>query len=135
MKEILEKLKLPFIILAVLIAMFVIYNSFVKTPATTSNSILKQTSALPNQTPDKDFLPLLLQVQNVNLDQQLFADPVFRALDDGTQNIIPESIGKPNPFSGQLVGPVNSSVESLGFTDSNQSTSQPAKATVKKTTK
>lgn len=117
MREIFQKLKLPLIIIAVLIAGYILYNSFVKTPQQTS--ILQQTSrAAATSTPDRDFLPLLLSIQSVSLDQKIFIDPVFRALVDWSQQIVPENIGKQNPFSGQLVGSVNSSVESLGFTDS-----------------
>ena len=118
MREIFQKLKLPLIIIAALIAGFILYNSFVKKPVQTS--ILKPVAgaASATSTPEKDFLPLLLQIQNVTLDQKLFIDPVFRALVDWGQDIVPESVGKQNPFSGQLVGTVNSRVESLGFTDS-----------------
>ncbi|MFA6050882.1 MAG: hypothetical protein WC761_06880 [Candidatus Paceibacterota bacterium] len=117
MREIFQKLKLPLIIIAVLIAGYVLYNSFIKAPKQTS--ILQQTSrAAATSTPDRDFLPLLLSIQSVSLDQKIFIDPVFRALVDWSQQIVPENIGKQNPFSGQLVGSVNSSVESLGFTDS-----------------
>ncbi len=118
MRELFQKLKIPIIIIAALAAGFILYSGFVKKPVQTS--ILKPggTASTTSSTPEKDFLPLLLQIQNVSLDQKIFIDPVFRALIDWSQQIVPESVGKQNPFSGQLSGSVNSSVESLGFTDS-----------------
>jgi len=131
MRELFQKIKLPLILIAVLFAGFIVYNSFMKAPP--SKSILKQTSgAAASTTPDRDFLPLLQQIQGVTLDQKLFIDPVFRALADWSQQIIPESIGKQNPFSGQLMGTVKSSVEGLGFTETETSTNvktAPAKKT------
>ncbi len=126
MREIFQKLKLPLMIIAALIAGFILYSSFVKKPAQTS--ILKPgTSAgSATSTPEKDFLPLLLQIQNVSLDQKIFIDPVFRALVDWSQDIKPESIGRQNPFNGQLLGTVDSRVESLGFTDESAPAAAPA---------
>ena len=117
MSEIFQKLKLPIIILAVLIAGYILYGSFTKKPA--QNSLLSGgNQASATSTPERDFLPLLLQIQGVSLDQKIFIDPVFRALVDWSQQIVPESVGKVNPFSGVLGAAARSSVESLGFTES-----------------
>jgi hypothetical protein len=115
MSEIFQKLKVPVIIISILFGGFIVYNNFIKAPA--SNDLIKKESVSSNNGPEQDFLPLLLRIQNVTLDEKLFLDPVFRALVDFGQPIIPESIGKSNPFMGVLVGSVNSSVESLGFVD------------------
>lgn len=117
MKDLFQKLKLPIIVMAALVAGFILYNSFIKKP--TSTSLLDtRGSGAATSTPDRDFLPLLLSIQNVNLDQKIFIDPVFRALIDWSQTIVPESVGKQNPFSGVLgASSANSSVESLGFTE------------------
>ncbi|HEY4512469.1 MAG TPA: hypothetical protein VJH63_02290 [Candidatus Paceibacterota bacterium] len=111
MKEIFQKLKLPLIVLAVLFAGFIIYNSFIKKSAPTA---LLQKDSIASS-PEQNFLPILLKIQGVNLDERLFLDPVFRALVDWSQPIVPEGVGKNNPFSGSLSSTVRSSVESLGF--------------------
>ncbi len=119
---------MPIIVLALIFAGFIVYNSFIKKPASTS--LLKTTSQISSSTPESNFLPILIEVQGVTLDEKLFLDPVFRALVDFSQPIVPESLGKANPFSGSLSGGSNSSVESLGFVDT--STTTPAKANTKK---
>lgn len=121
MKEIFQKLKLPMIGIAVLFGGFILYKEFMKTPD--PKSVI--TSSSEQAGPEQDFLPLLLQIQSVSFDERLFTDAVFRALVDFSQPIVPESMGKPNPFSGAISGTVNSSVESLGFVEDqgSQSTS------------
>lgn len=115
MSDLFQKLKIPLIIVAVLICGYIIYNEFVKPPV--SNALLQTQTSATSTPADQSILPLLLQIQGVTLDQKLFIDPVFRALIDRSQPIVPEPVGRQNPFSGALLGTVNSSVESLGFTD------------------
>lgn len=122
MKETIQKLKLPLIIIATLIVGFIIYNTFVKKPVSTT--LLKQSSTATSS-PEQNFLPILIQIQGVTLDEKLFLDPIFRALVDFSQPIVPENVGKQNPFSGILLGAVNSAVESLGFTESGSSVQAP----------
>ncbi len=122
MKEIFSRLKIPIIIIAVLFALLITYNVFVKKPVT--KTLLKTTSQTGVGSPETNFLPILLQIQAVTLDEKLFLDPVFRALVDWGQPIVPESVGKQNPFSGASGSLVNSSVESLGFTDDSSTTTK-----------
>ena len=129
MQETIKKFKLPLIIIAVLLVGFVMYNTFLKKPVSTT--LLKQSSTATSS-PEQNFLPILIQIQGVTFDEKLFLDPIFRALIDFSQPIVPENVGKQNPFSGILLGAVNSSVESLGFTESGTSVQTPA---VKKTTR
>lgn len=121
MMQIFQKLKLPIIILALIFVGFIGYNSFVKPPASTS--LLKVTNQSDVLGPERNFLPILLELQKVTLDENLFLDPVFRALVDFGQNIVSESVGKTNPFSATLGATANSSVESLGFIDASTATS------------
>lgn len=115
MGELFQKLKVPMIIIAILIGGYIVYSTFMKEEASTT--LLKKEMTASAGSPEQSLLPLLLKIQNVTLDEKLFLDPVFRALVDRSQNIIPESIGKPNPFSGTISGGVSSNVESLGFVD------------------
>lgn len=120
MRQIFQKLKIPIIILAIMFAGFIGYNTFVKQP--TQTSLLKVTNQAGASGPESNFLPILLEVQNVTLDENLFLDPVFRALVDFGQQIVPESLGKMNPFSATLGASANSSVESFGFIDRSTTT-------------
>lgn len=125
MNDLFEKLKKPMIIIAVLIGGFIVYNTFVKQDPK-SASLLKTSNVRNPASPEENLLPLLLKIQNVTLDEKLFLDPVFRALTDRSQSIVPESIGKSNPFEGVITSDVVSNVEGLGFVDET-STSTSAK--------
>ncbi len=116
MGELFEKLKKPMIVIAVLIGGFVVYNTFVKQDQK-STALLKTSNVGNPGSPEENLLPLLLKIQNVTLDEKLFLDPVFRALVDRSQSIVPESVGKSNPFEGAITSDVMSNVEGLGFVD------------------
>src|SRR3989344_1331121 len=115
MKEIFQRLKIPIIIIAVLFAGLLFYNLFLKKPA--SPALLKTADQGGAPAPESNFLPILLEVQAVTLDEKLFFDPIFRALVDFSQPIIPESQGKANRFSGASCASPNAVIELLGFTD------------------
>lgn len=119
MKEIFQKLKLPIIVMAILFGGLIVYN-FTKKPASTK--LLTTTDTVSSSGPEINFLPLLIEVQAVTLDEKLFLDPVFRALEDHSLEIVEEAKGKQNPFSYQLRSSPNSSVESLGFKDTSTTT-------------
>jgi len=49
---------------------------------------------------DQDFLPLLLNVKNIRLDDGIFSDPAFMSLTDSSIILTPEgNEGRPNPFA------------------------------------
>lgn len=120
MNDLFEKLKKPLIIIAILVGAYIVYNTFAKKP--TNTALLKTSNVANPKSPEENLLPLLLKIQNVTLDEKLFLDPVFRALVDRSQNIVPESVGKENPFAGGVSSGVVSSVESLGFVDETATT-------------
>jgi len=126
MNDLFQKLKKPFIILAVLVGGFIVYNTFVKQDPDTNSSLLKTSNVASPKTPEESLLPLLLKIQNVTLDEKLFLDPVFRALVDRTQNIVPENVGKNNPFAGTISSGIVSTVEGLGFADETATTTTAA---------
>lgn len=116
MSSLFQKLKIPFILIALIFGGFIVYNNFVKTGPPTS-TLLQKDKASATQTPEQSLLPLLLRIQSVTLDEKLFLDPVFRALVDFSQPIVPEVAGKVNPFAPTIFSNVNSAVEGLGFVD------------------
>lgn len=48
---------------------------------------------------DKDLVSTLLQLRAVSLTGTIFSDPSFQALQDFGTQIIPEPVGRPNPFA------------------------------------
>lgn len=47
----------------------------------------------------QEFLRTLQQLRGITLNQQIFTDPRFQSLVDQRQPIIPEPIGRQNPFA------------------------------------
>ena len=54
---------------------------------------------------DSDVVGVLLQLRAVSLSGTIFSDPTFQVLQDFGSEIIPEPVGRPNPFA-----PLGSSV-------------------------
>lgn len=48
---------------------------------------------------DKDLVGTLLQLRAVSLGGTIFSDPAFMALQDFGTQIVPEPVGRPNPFA------------------------------------
>ncbi len=79
----------------------------------TSSSLL--TSETVNEKgPDGDLVSTLLALRAVKLDATLFTDPAFAGLKDFSTEIVPEPIGRPNPFAalGASVVPTSASTNS-----------------------
>jgi hypothetical protein len=48
---------------------------------------------------DRDLVATLLQLRTVSLSGTIFSDPIFQTLQDFGSQIIPEPVGRPNPFA------------------------------------
>lgn len=105
MKELIQKAKIPLIIFGVLFLFFVAYNVFIKEEESDDIVEYAVTDSDTRRQLDKDILPLLTLVKNIRFDGSLFTDPSFQSLADFSRPIEPEDKGRPNPFSGALVGP------------------------------
>jgi hypothetical protein len=46
-----------------------------------------------------ELLALLLEIRSIKLDESILSDPVFISLEDFGQEIIPEPVGRENPFA------------------------------------
>jgi hypothetical protein len=63
--------------------------------ATTGNTTIDQNSAIA-----QNFLSVLLNVKNINLDDSIFSNPAFMSLTDSSIVLIPDGTqGRPNPFA------------------------------------
>ena len=60
---------------------------------------------------DQDLIETLLALRAVKLEGTIFTEPVFQNLTDFSTQIIPEPIGRPNPFA-PLEGSTGSSASS-----------------------
>ena len=69
------------------------------------STTLLTSETVSDQGPDRDLVSTLLALRAVKLDASIFTDPAFASLKDFSTQIIPEPIGRPNPFA-----PLSSSV-------------------------
>lgn len=58
-----------------------------------------------NAGPGQDVVDTLRQLEAVKLDGAVLSDPSFGALKDFSTQIIPEPVGRPNPFAPLSGGP------------------------------
>jgi len=47
----------------------------------------------------EDVLKLLTTLREIELDGSIFEDPAFRGLEDFSQELVPEPVGRENPFA------------------------------------
>lgn len=99
MGEVLKKVKVPIIILVVLVIGFFAYNTFFKKEGEAEGDVKTAQKKAPNQ----EFLPLFNLIKNVNFDDTLFNDAVFRSLIDFSKPVREEQRGRDNPFSPGIV--------------------------------
>lgn len=113
MKDIFQKFKTPIIIIAVLAVGFIFYNMFFKGD---SSSDAVSTTPTQDNSSLASFLPLLLQVQDIQFNNTFFSDNVYSSLKDFSQTIVPEDKERDNPFAPlEGVSVSSSTVEGLGF--------------------
>jgi len=99
-----SKIKNIIIFLSIAIALVLIYIFLIKKSPDQANLVsIPDSSSVNDQATsalDKDFLPLLLNVKNIKLDDSIFSDPAFIVLIDSNVVLVPEgNEGRPNPFA------------------------------------
>lgn len=60
--------------------------------------LVTETAAAPNEA-ERDLVATLLQLRTVTLDGTIFSDPAFQSLLDYGIDIVPEPVGRANPFA------------------------------------
>ena len=96
MMNLFTKYKNIITILVVLVIGFFVYSAFFK-PAGGDALIAQDIS--PAQTAvEQELIALLLELRSIRLDLSVFDDPEFQSLTDFSQDLIPEPVGRPNPF-------------------------------------
>jgi len=80
---------------AVLLAFGVWYGLSQGSPS--SSSLL--TADTPTDAASQDVVDTLLQLRAVKLDGAIFTEPAFQTLKDFSTQIVPEPVGRPDPFA------------------------------------
>ena len=72
--------------------------------------LLSQTATAATSPEDQSLITLLLQLKSIRLDNSIFSDNTFKSLQDFSQELVPEPIGRVNPFAslGGRIAPLPS---------------------------
>lgn len=89
-----KKLILPFI---VIIGAFVLYTIFIKKEESTS--LLKTEMPTSGDVLGTEIIKAINQISALELDREVFEDPIFRTLVDRSEVLRPEPVGRNNPFA------------------------------------
>jgi hypothetical protein len=93
-------------IIVVIVALLVAVGVWIGLSSSgSSTGSLLSTETVSDNGPDQDLVATLLALRAVKLDGSIFSDPGFQNLKDFSTQIVPEPIGRPNPFA-----PLGSSV-------------------------
>lgn len=118
-----------FVVIAVILILAYVFL-FKKSPeqaslvSSTGNPVLPSSASDQGSLMGKDFLSLLLNVENIKLDDAIFTDPAFATLHDSTIELIQDgNEGRPNPFaplgSDISAAPINALNLNTPLTDGN----------------
>jgi len=96
MMNILSRYKNILIIGLVIVVAFFGYSFFF---TNSSDQALTQSAGNTTGTVDNELIALLLELKSLKLDDGIFSDAAFQSLEDFSQNIVPEPVGRVNPFA------------------------------------
>jgi len=96
MIDIIKQNKIILIVLVVIIAAFAWYGLSDKKPST---SLLKNESRSNSSVQEQQIMQFLTDMRSIRLDNSIFKSKAFNSLQDFGRDIVPEPIGRTNPFS------------------------------------
>jgi hypothetical protein len=92
-----KKYKSIIIVLVILIIATVAYTVII---GEKDDSLLVSESSVDISSASQgDLLALLLEIRTIKLDESILSDEAFRSLKDFGQEIVPEPVGRENPFA------------------------------------
>jgi len=97
MLDIIKENKVVLIVIALIIVAFAWFGLSDRTP--TSSSLLTSQSRSDNIVIDQEILSVLLDMRSIRLDSSIFENAAFASLRDFGRDIIPEPVGRTNPFA------------------------------------
>jgi uncharacterized membrane protein len=91
-----SRFRTPLIVVALIIVAFLAYSIFFTGE---SEGVLSESSQSATASVDNELIALLLQLKSLTLDESLFGNAAFQSLQDLSQELIPEPVGRNNPFA------------------------------------
>lgn len=97
MLNIIKQNKIIFVVLVVVIVTFAWFGLADQEP---NSTLLTSTETRADASvAEQEILRLLLDMRSIRLDSAIFENPAFAALRDFGREIIPEPVGRTNPFA------------------------------------
>lgn len=103
--EILKKYKNTLLIIVIIVLLFSAYTILFGNDDDNVLSVIEPQG--PGATVERELLALLLELRSIELNENIFNDPVFKSLINFSRPIAPEPVGRENPFA-PVVGNVSS---------------------------
>lgn len=106
--EIFKKYKNIIIVVVIVVVAAIAYTFFLdKTSDDLLTSEVKGTEELALES---DLLTILINLRSIKLDDSIFSNPAFISLRDFGQDIVPEPVGRENPFAPVDINILNETV-------------------------
>ncbi|MBL4644611.1 MAG: hypothetical protein JKX80_01965 [Candidatus Pacebacteria bacterium] len=96
MIDIIKQNKVVLVIVILIIIAFVWFGFLSERKPTTS--LLTSETRSDDSAAEQEILRLLLDMRSIRLDDTIFKNPAFTSLRDFGRDIIPEPVGRTNPF-------------------------------------
>ena len=97
--EQIKKYKNVIIVIILIIVSAYAYRTFFGVDGIDSALLSSIKSSDVSESTGQDLLKLLSTLHNIQLNDTIFSDPVFRGLEDLSQELVPEPVGRNNPFA------------------------------------
>lgn len=91
-----SKYKTIILVCVLVIVAFFAYSYFF---TGTSQPILSSSAPSANIAVDQNLITLLSTLNSIKLDPSIFSDPAFQSLQDFSQALVPQPVGRQNPFA------------------------------------
>jgi hypothetical protein len=89
--------KILLVVLAILVAAGVWFG--LTSSSTSEGDSLLSSEVVSTGGPEQELVSTLLALRAVKLEGAIFSDPAFMSLKDYSTQIVPEAVGRPNPFA------------------------------------
>lgn len=99
-RELMKKNQKVVIAVVVALILFSVYNTFFK-PAVVDETITGESKEIINSEVGREIINTLNQLKAINIDTDIFDDPLFENLYDFSRPLPKQPVGKTNPFTEQ----------------------------------
>ena len=100
--DFLKKHKTKIVVVLILLLGFILYGFFFA--GDSADDTLLTSDGPSESASDSDLIELLAQLRSLTLDETFFNNTTFRELSDFSVEILPQSVGRQNPFAPFGVG-------------------------------